>query len=71
MRTIPRYAVLASTAMLLTGSATAQDRKDMFNNEQVTLACQQYVNSLYPASSGSADREREAAFRACLQRGGK
>lgn len=71
MRHTPRLIGLTAVLVAAASTATAQDRQGLFSNEQVTLACQQYVNSLYPASTGSADREREAVFRACLQRGGK
>jgi hypothetical protein len=41
--------------------------KGLFTNEQRTLACQNYVNSLYPATTGQMDRQREAAYKACLR----
>ena len=64
-----RVAVFA-TGMLLIASGTGHAQggnKGLFTNEQRTLACQQYVNALYPATTGQMDRQRESAYKACLR----
>ena len=68
-QTYGRVAVL-TTAMLLIASGVGHAQggnKGLFTNEQRTLACQQYVNALYPATTGQMDRQREAAYKACLR----
>jgi hypothetical protein len=62
-------AVLAA-AMVLTATGTSHAQggnKGLFTNEQRTLACQQYINALYPATTGQMDRQRESAYKACLR----
>jgi hypothetical protein len=68
-----RLALLLSIGGVIASAnmAAAQGSRQLFTNEQLTLACQHYVNALYPASQGSMDRSREAVFRACLKRKGR
>ena len=66
------YGLVAALAalMLLVASGTSHAQggnQGLFTNEQRTLACQQYINSLYPATTGQMDRQREAAYKACLR----
>ena len=64
------YVVLLAMGVLLTANSTSLAQggnKGLFTNEQRTLACQNYVNSLYPATTGQMDRQREAAYKACLR----
>ena len=61
---------LFAMGMLLIASGTGHAQggnQGLFTNEQRTLACQQYINSLYPATTGQMDRQREAAYKACLR----
>jgi hypothetical protein len=59
--------VAMSTLLATTNTGSTQANKGLFTNEQRTLACQQYVNSLYPPTTGQMDRQRESAMRACLR----
>jgi hypothetical protein len=43
----------------------------LFTSAEVSLACQNYVNTLWPATTGQSDRQREAVMRACLRRKGR
>jgi hypothetical protein len=62
-----------SVGILFTTSvgSSAQSTKGLFSDEKVTLACQSYVNALYPPTTGQMDRQREMVYRACLRRKGK
>jgi hypothetical protein len=66
--------VLFSMGVLLAASSSSPaqaQRNQLFTSSQVSLACQQYVNTLWPATTGQLDRQREAVFRACLRRKGR
>ena len=60
-----RVAVFAAGMLLIaSGTSHAQGgNQGLFTNEQRTLACQQYINALYPATTGQMDRQREAAYK--------
>ena len=64
-----RVAVLATGIVLAAGGTShAQGgNQGLFTNEQRTLACQQYINALYPPTTGQMDRQRESAYKACLR----
>jgi hypothetical protein len=69
------FAALLSIGILLStmgaSSAQAPRNNQLFTSAQVSLACQNYVNALWPATTGQVDRQREAVFRACLRRKGR
>jgi hypothetical protein len=65
------FAISLSALLGASNASYAQSTKGLFDNEKLTLACQQYVNTLYPAGQGTNDRQRESVFRACLRRKGK
>ena len=60
----------ASTGFLLaaSGASFAQQTKGLFTNDQVTLACQNYINTLYPPGAGATDNTRQSLFISCLRR---
>jgi hypothetical protein len=73
------FIALFSAGILLaavdSGSAQQQQQPQRRNNQlftsaEVSLACQNYVNTLWPATTGQSDRQREAVMRACLRRKG-
>ena len=62
--------VVFATGMLLIASGTGHAKggnQGLFTNEQRTAACQQYINALYPPTTGQMDRQRESAYKACLR----
>ena len=62
--------VLLAMVVLLTANSTSSAQnpnQGLFTNEQRTLACQNYVNTLYPPTTGQMDRQRESVMRACLR----
>lgn len=59
--------VVFATGMLLIASGTGHAKggnQGLFTNEQRTAACQQYINALYPPTTGQMDRQRESAYAA-------
>ena len=55
------YVVLlrwASCSRRTAQSSAQGGNQGLFTNEQRTLACQSYVNSLYPPTTGQMDRQR-------------
>ena len=59
--------VVFATGMLLIASGTGHAKggnQGLLTNEQRTAACQQYINALYPPTTGQMDRQRESAYAA-------
>ena len=64
------HVVLLAMGVLLTTNSTSSAQggnQGLFTNEQRTLACQNYVNTLYPPTTGQMDRQRESVYKACLR----
>ena len=59
--------VVFATGMLLIASGTGHAKggnQGLLTNEQRTAACQQYINALYPPTTGQMDRQRKSAYAA-------
>ncbi len=56
--------VVFATGMLLIANGTGHAKggnQGLFTNEQRTAACQHYINTLYPPTTGQMDRQTYAA----------